>query len=73
MAEHIEHGRLRMALGRHRLITGHGEPGLESFSSTSARVPAIVPDHLETFVRNMVSDGGDEFLGGSPWHSDKAE
>jgi len=23
-----------------------------------------IPDHLETFVRNMLSDDGDEFLGG---------
>jgi len=32
----IEHGRLGMALGGGRLITGSEDPGLASFSSSSA-------------------------------------
>jgi hypothetical protein len=36
MAGHIEHGRLGMALGGRRLITGPEDPSLDSFSSTSA-------------------------------------
>jgi hypothetical protein len=60
----IQHRHLGSYGRRRRLITGSVEPGLFPFSPAPTGIPAIISHHLKILLRDMLSDGGDEFLGG---------
>jgi len=63
MVGHIQHGHLGGHRRRRRLIAGFQDSGFDPLFSASARIRAVVSDHLKILLRDMLSDGGDEFFG----------
>ena len=63
MVGHIQYCHLGTRRRRCRLITGPEESGLDPLSPVSVRIPAVVSHHLKILLRDMLSDGGDEFFG----------
>jgi hypothetical protein len=59
----FKHGHFIGVLGLQRLIPRPQETCFDSVSSASTRIPVLVPHNLKMFVRNMLSDGGNIFLG----------